>query len=197
MQDDSNITTMATKMRSSISLFASPTPATQCQASNPATNAQIATTSSVGSGNTSPGANVIAITNLPAGGSSGNHFGERLGSVAGSVFLDTDNNGARNGADTGIAGVTLTLTGTDVSGNPVNRSTTTDASGNYRFDDLLAAGAGGYTLTEQAAQPVVGGTATLNGRTTAGTVAAGHSLHRRSATQGSARSGLPGVRWLP
>ncbi|MGR6797052.1 SdrD B-like domain-containing protein [Sphaerotilus sulfidivorans] len=125
-----------------------------------------------GSGNTSPGANVIAITNLPAGGSSGNHFGERLGSVAGSVFLDTDNNGARNGADTGIAGVTLTLTGTDVSGNPVNRSTTTDASGNYRFDDLLAAGAGGYTLTEQAAQPVVGGTATLNGRTTAGTVAA-------------------------
>ncbi len=36
----------------------------------------------------------------------------------------------------------------------------------------MAAGPGGYSLTQQAAQPVVAGVATLNGRTTAGTIAA-------------------------
>jgi uncharacterized repeat protein (TIGR01451 family) len=119
---------------------------------------------SAGSG----GSNAIAITNLPVGGSSGNHFGERVGSIAGSVYLDTSNDGTRQTGESGIAGVTVTLSGTDAAGNAVSRSTTTDASGNYRFDDLLAAGPGGYTVTEQAAQPVVGGVATLNGRTTAG-----------------------------
>jgi large repetitive protein len=121
-----------------------------------------------GSGGSSGVPNGITITNLPAGGSPNNHFGERVGSLAGSVYLDANNDGTRQGADAGIAGVTVTLTGTDAAGNPVNRTTTTDASGNYSFGDLLAAGPGGYTVTEQTAQPVVGGTTTLNGRTTAG-----------------------------
>jgi large repetitive protein len=112
--------------------------------------------------------NSITINNLPAAGSPGNHFGERVGSLAGGVYLDANNDGTRQGSDAGIPGVTITLTGTDAAGNPVNRSTTTDASGNWRFDDLLAAGPGGYTVTEQPAQPVVGGVTTLNGRTTAG-----------------------------
>ncbi len=125
-------------------------------------------TTSPGAGNTTPAVDTIAITNLPAGGSSGNLFGERVGSLAGYVFLDANNDGARTG-DAGIAGVTLTLTGTDAAGNAVTRTTTSDATGLYRFDDLLAAGPGGYTVTQQAAQPVVGGVTTLNGRTTAGT----------------------------
>ena len=109
----------------------------------------------------------IVITNLPAAGSTGNVFGERAGSLAGNVFLDANDDGLRAG-DAGIAGITITLSGVDGSGAAVNRTTTTDATGAWRFDDVLGAGAGGYTVTEQAAQPVVGGKTTLNGKTTAG-----------------------------
>jgi len=73
-------------------------------------------------------------------------------SLAGAVFEDRDraggNGGVRQGGEPGIAGVTLVLSGTDAYGNAVNRSTTTAADGSYRFDDLAAAGAGGYTLTQ-------------------------------------------------
>lgn len=132
-----------------------------------------------GDGATNPGTNGasgapnrITITNLPAAGSSNNDFGERAGAIAGTVYLDTNNNGAVNGGETGLTGVVMTLSGSDVSGTPITRTTTTDAQGNWRFDDLPAAGPGGYTVTEQAAQPVAtvgaGSVTTLNGRTTAG-----------------------------
>lgn len=128
-----------------------------------------------GDGATNPGAaagstlaNRITIDSLPVGGSAGNHFGERGASLAGRVFLDGNNDGSPGAGEAGIAGVTVTLSGVDAAGNPVTRSTTTDATGAWRFDDLVAAGPAGYTVTEQAAQPVVGGIATLNGRTTAG-----------------------------
>ena len=87
--------------------------------------------------------NAITLANLPATGSAGNHFAERVGSLAGAVYLDANNDGALQGAEAAIAGVTVTLTGSDAAGNTVNRSTTTDATGAWRFDDLLAAG---YTL---------------------------------------------------
>ncbi len=121
-----------------------------------------------GASASSAAANAITISNLPSSGSAGNHFGERAGTLSGSVYLDNNNDGTRQPAESGITGVTVTLSGTDAAGNVVNRSTTTDASGNYRFDDLVAAGPGGYTVTEQAAQPVVGAVATLNGRTSVG-----------------------------
>ncbi|KPF43260.1 hypothetical protein D621_20060 [beta proteobacterium AAP51] len=112
--------------------------------------------------------NSLTLTNLPAGGSSGNHFGERVAALSGAVYLDANNDGLRQAGDSGIGGVVVTLTGTDAAGNVVNLSATTDASGAWRFDDLLAAGPGGYTVTEQAAQPLVGGVATLDGRSSAG-----------------------------
>ena len=121
-----------------------------------------------GTNGASAGTDAIRITNLPAAGSPNHAFGERVGSIAGHVFLDQANDGARTG-DPGIAGVTVTRSGTDAAGAAVARVATTDATGAYRFDDVLAAGAGGYTLTEQAAQPVVGGRTTLSGRTSAGT----------------------------
>ncbi|MDT7837189.1 SdrD B-like domain-containing protein [Aquabacterium sp. OR-4] len=125
-----------------------------------------------GTGGASGTANAITISNLPAAGSPGNLFGERVGSLAGSVYLDANNDGSRAGSDSGIAGVTVTLSGSDAAGNPVNRSTTTDAAGNWSFGDLLAAGPAGYTVTEQAAQPAVtvagSSVTTLNGRTSAG-----------------------------
>ncbi|KNZ32501.1 MAG: hypothetical protein AD742_12255 [Methylibium sp. NZG] len=117
------------------------------------------------------GSNQIVVTGLTLAGSPNNNFGELPASVAGSVFLDAANNGSRDGADTPIAGVVMTLTGTDVLGNAVNRTATTDGAGNFFFNDLPAANASGYTVTEQAAQPVVGAATTLNGITTRGSIA--------------------------
>jgi large repetitive protein len=122
----------------------------------------------------SAGSNSITINNLAPAGSPNNHFGEFAGSVAGSVFLDANNDGARAGGDIGISGVVMTLSGTDINGNPITRTANTDPSGNFSFNDLPAAGAGGYAATQQATQPNAPATttATLNGRTTAGTIAA-------------------------
>jgi len=117
-------------------------------------------------------ANVIQVTNLPTTGSTGNDFGELAGSIAGRVWLDTNNNGLIDAGENGIANVSVSLpAGTlDALGNPV-AAVTTDANGNYRFDDLLA---GTYVVTEQAAQPVVtvGGSpvTTINGTTVAGNI---------------------------
>ncbi len=73
-------------------------------------------------------------------------FGEiKPAQVAGTVFSDYNNDGTENGPDQGIAGVTITLTGTDGNGQPVNRTTTTAADGSYSFTGLLP---GDYTITE-------------------------------------------------
>ena len=50
-------------------------------------------------------------------------------SIAGSVLTDEGD---------AIEGVTITLTGTDINGDPVSETTTTDEFGNYIFEDLLA-----------------------------------------------------------
>ncbi len=123
-----------------------------------------------GSNGTSTGPSAISITNLPATGSAANQFGITLGSIAGSVFLDANNDGVRQGGETGIAGVVVTLSGTDVNGAGVSRTLTSDGTGAFLFADLVASNASGYTVTEQAAQPVVGGVPTLNGRSNAGTI---------------------------
>jgi large repetitive protein len=75
------------------------------------------------------------------------NFGELLpASIAGSVFIDANTNAVKDGSETvGVPGVTVTLTGTDYLGNPVNTPATTNASGVYSFTRLLL---GTYTLTE-------------------------------------------------
>jgi len=50
-----------------------------------------------------------------------------------------------DGGETGIANVTLTLTGTDDLGNAVNTTTTTAANGSYTFGTLRP---GTYTINE-------------------------------------------------
>lgn len=75
-----------------------------------------------------------------------NHFGElRPSSLSGVVYHDRNRNGARDGNDTGIPGVTMTLTGIDVFGNAVSHSTLTGAGGGYSFSGLMA---GTYTIIE-------------------------------------------------
>lgn len=96
-------------------------------------------------------------------GSTNNNFAEVVqSSVSGTVFLDLNDNGAQNGADTGIANVTVQLLD---AGNNVVASTTTDASGNYTFAGLNP---GTYSVREPN-QPA----GTSNGITTAGSVANG------------------------
>jgi hypothetical protein len=105
-------------------------------------------------------------------GSTGNDFAEVVqSSISGTVFLDQNNNGTQNGADTGISGVVIDLTGYSYGPNgiddggagddvSVSASTTTDSNGDYSFSSLDP---GVYTVTEPT-QP----TDSANGITTAG-----------------------------
>lgn len=123
-------------------------------------------------GSASATPNVVTLTNLPPGGVLNSHFGELAASIAGSVWLDANNDGVRDPGEAGIAGVSISLpAGTlDARGNVIT-AVLTDSAGSYRFDDLLA---GNYTVTEQAAQPLVmvGGNpvTTLDGITVAGRI---------------------------
>jgi len=86
---------------------------------------------------------------LPVGGiGTGYDFHETGGSLAGFVYSDLDGDGVKDGGEAGIAGVTITLTGNESGGAPVNVTATTAADGSYTFTGLAAPDAQGYTLTE-------------------------------------------------
>ena len=87
-----------------------------------------------GYGNVTP--NVILDIAVDGDDISDVDFVETTASLAGSVLTDEGD---------AIEGVTITLTGTDINGDPVSETTTTDDFGNYVFEDLLA---GEYTVTE-------------------------------------------------
>lgn len=96
-------------------------------------------------------------------GTTGNNFAEvAQSSISGTVFLDQNHNGLQNGADAGIAGITVQLLNNS---GTVVASTTTDANGNYSFSGLNP---GTYSVREPN-QP----SGTSNGITTAGAVGNG------------------------
>lgn len=64
-------------------------------------------------------------------------------SVGDLVWDDLDHDGVQDAGEPGIAGWPVTLTGTDVDGNAVSLTTTTDGSGHYLFDGLAS---GDYEL---------------------------------------------------
>ena len=97
---------------------------------------------------------------LTAGSSQRVDFANTVSTIAGSVFIDTSNDGVRQAGEVGIGGVTVTLSGTAANGSAINSLTTTDATGAFSFGDLLS---GTYTLTET--QPA----AYANGLNSAGT----------------------------
>jgi hypothetical protein len=75
-----------------------------------------------------------------------NNFGElRASSVAGWVYYDANRSRRFDAGDTGLAGVSIVLTGTDIWGNSVSRTTTTNAAGAYGFGGLTA---GDYVIHE-------------------------------------------------
>jgi protocatechuate 3,4-dioxygenase beta subunit len=99
------------------------------------------------------GADSVSSIVLSAGqGASEVNFGERpsTASITGNVYLDVVDDGALSSAgDVPLAGATVTLTGVTLAGDPVSLTTSTDATGAYRFANLPP---GTYTVTEQ--QPV-------------------------------------------
>ncbi|HWM69579.1 MAG TPA: SdrD B-like domain-containing protein, partial [Steroidobacteraceae bacterium] len=128
----------------------------------PAGTYTVTQTLPAGFGNSTPLA-IGSITIAANGSSTGHNFGDTTGAITGSVFFDRNGNGANDGTDSPVAGVTFTLTGTTAGGAAVNQSVTSDASGTFAFNDLLAPNGSGYTVTET--QP----TAYANGQIAAGT----------------------------
>ena len=85
-------------------------------------------------------------------------------SVSGFIYLDANNNGAREAGENPVTqSVTLVLSGTDQFSNAVSRTVTT-STGAYTFDNVPTSNAAGYTITE-VNQP----TGLLDGTDTPGT----------------------------
>jgi cyclophilin family peptidyl-prolyl cis-trans isomerase len=81
----------------------------------------------------SPGTGVNTVNNqIPTTPPTGS------GSLAGIVFNDANVSGTQDGGETGVAGVTVYLTGATSANVPVNKTATTDANGAYSFGSLPA-----------------------------------------------------------
>ncbi len=69
-------------------------------------------------------------------------------SLSGFVYQDTNDNGDKDGGESGINAIQVNLNGTDFYGNVVNRSTNSAADGSYSFTNLSSSDVTGYTLSE-------------------------------------------------
>jgi uncharacterized repeat protein (TIGR01451 family)/fimbrial isopeptide formation D2 family protein len=108
----------------------------------PAGNYVIEQTQPTGYGSSTP--NTLSV-NVPLTGLTDQNFGETVSTLSGYVYVDSDNDGVFDAGESGIGGVTITLTGVDANGNAVTRTTLTQADGSYRFENLLT---GTYTISE-------------------------------------------------
>ena len=70
-----------------------------------------------------------------------------LSKIGDYIWFDKNGDGIQTPGETGLANVTVTLTGTKTNGTPVSATVVTDASGMYMFDGLMA---GTYKLTVKA-----------------------------------------------
>ena len=108
--------------------------------------------SSQAGGNVAPGTSnapkdtISGIVLVEALGQSQHNFGEiKTGTITGVVYIDSNGSVTKQGAEVSLPNVTITLTGTDLFGNSVNKSVQTNASGTYAFGGLLP---GNYTVSE-------------------------------------------------
>ncbi len=74
--------------------------------------------------------------------------GVNSSSIAGKVFRDFNDNGLVTAGDTGISGITITLTGTSFDSAAVSETTTTDGNGDFAFTGLPESNGSGYTIVE-------------------------------------------------
>ena len=70
--------------------------------------------------------------------------------LSGVVFSDLNYDGIQEVGESGIASVTVKLTGTDTFGHAVSLTTTTNSTGQYSFTGLVPSNSAGYTVTETA-----------------------------------------------
>ena len=61
-----------------------------------------------------------------------------MSSVLGTAYLDCNRNGIKDNTENGYGNMTVTLSGRSSVGDTVTLVTTTDASGLYHFDGLVA-----------------------------------------------------------
>jgi len=119
----------------------------------------------------------------------GYNFGEVKGaSIAGFVYDDVNDDGAMAATgETGIAGVTIRLTGTNDLSQPINRTTTTGSDGSYSFTGLRP---GTYSLIET--QPGL----YRDGKETAGTSAGNATAVNNQITNIALGSGAAATGYL-
>ena len=84
------------------------------------------------------------------------NFGVQGQGISGSVYVDRNGNGVRDSGEVGIAGATVTLSGTTAGGqnvctviSPSPCSVSTDSNGNFQYLNIPGSNGTGYTLTEQ------------------------------------------------
>ena len=118
-----------------------------------------------GTANTNVITNIILGVNVNGTGYNFSDIRIPSGSISGFVYVDVNNNGTRQPGEPGIAGVAMTLNGTDAQGNPVNLTTATLADGSFTFTGLRN---GTYTLTQT--QPLGFAQGTTRAGTAGGTV---------------------------
>ncbi|WP_155733180.1 SdrD B-like domain-containing protein, partial [Pseudoalteromonas luteoviolacea] len=69
-------------------------------------------------------------------------------SVAGTVFLDVNQDGVVDQNDVRLKDITVTIIGTDKFGQAINQSVKTDTNGAFNFTGLIESNADGYTITQ-------------------------------------------------
>ena len=117
----------------------------------PAATATITVIAAVSSNATGTLTNTATVTATETESNSSNNSASQQttiavpGSISGVAYVDANRNNTRDTGESGIAGVLITLTGTNLLGSQVNTTQTTDANGEYTFSNLLP---GTYTLTE-------------------------------------------------
>ncbi len=82
-------------------------------------------------------------------------------SVTGEVYNDLNVNGKLDSGDRAIANVTVTLAGTDLYGNAISETTTTNGSGVYSFSGLPFSNSTGYAVSVSPPSGYSSGAATV------------------------------------
>ncbi len=130
-------------------------PAGHLDGADTAGNATVAAGTVAGTHQGRDGSDAIAGIRVDPGQDvSGYTFAELLpSSLSGHVYIDHNGDGLLNPWESGLAGVTITLTGVNDIGEVIEVDVVTDADGYYEFTGLRPSDGSGYTLTQRTQPP--------------------------------------------